>query len=57
MVTSFARAVEATIHKMDNDPRSTDAIMAAVASFVSDGYPLETEKQDLLDVFDLLLHS
>jgi hypothetical protein len=56
-VTSFARAVEATIHKMDNDPRSTDAIMAAVASFVSDGYPLETEKQDLLDVFDLLLHS
>ncbi|MEH2475587.1 glycosyltransferase involved in cell wall biosynthesis [Nitrobacteraceae bacterium AZCC 2161] len=56
-IAGFARAVEAAIHKLDNDPRSTDAIMAAAASFVAEGYPLKTERQDLLDVFAPLLHS
>jgi glycosyltransferase involved in cell wall biosynthesis len=55
-IAGFARAVEATIHKIDNDPRSAEAIMASAAGFVSDGYPLETEKQDLLDVFGPLLN-
>ncbi len=56
-IAGFARAVEATLHRIDHDPRCTNAIMAAAASFVSDGYPLETERQDLLDVFGPLLHS
>ncbi|MDB5610841.1 MAG: glycosyltransferase [Bradyrhizobium sp.] len=56
-IAGFARAVEATLRRIDHDPRSTDAIMAAAATFVSEGYPLETERQDLLDVFGPLLHS
>jgi glycosyltransferase involved in cell wall biosynthesis len=54
-IAGFARAVEVTLHRIDDDPRSTDAIMAAAATFVSDGYPLETERQDLLDLFGPLL--
>jgi hypothetical protein len=38
-------------------PRCTDAIMAAAPSFVGEGYPLETESQDLLDLFGPLPHS
>jgi glycosyltransferase involved in cell wall biosynthesis len=56
-IAGFAQSVEATIHKMNNDVQSMDAIMAAAANFVSGAYPLETEKQDLLGVFDPLLHS
>jgi glycosyltransferase involved in cell wall biosynthesis len=54
-IAGFARSVEATLYQLDNDPRCTDAIMAAAASFVSDAYPPETEKQDILDVFQPLL--
>lgn len=56
-IAGFARAVEATLCKLDNEPRCADAIMAAAASFVSDAYPLETERQDILDAFGPLLRS
>lgn len=56
-IAGFARAVEATIHNMDNDPQSTDSIMAAASSFVFERYPLEAEKKDLLNIFAPLLHS
>jgi hypothetical protein len=42
---------------MDNDPQSADSIMAAASSFVFERYPLETEKQDLLNIFAPLLDS
>jgi glycosyltransferase involved in cell wall biosynthesis len=56
-IAAFARTVEAAIHNMDNDPQSADSIMAAASSFVFERYPLETEKQDLLNIFAPLLDS
>jgi glycosyltransferase involved in cell wall biosynthesis len=56
-IAAFVRTVEATIHSMDSDPRSADSIMAAASRFVFERYALETEKQDLLNIFSPLLDS
>jgi glycosyltransferase involved in cell wall biosynthesis len=56
-IAAFVRTVEATIHNIDNDPQCTDSLVAAASRFVSERYPMDAEKQDLLNIFGPLLQS
>ncbi len=56
-ISDFVSAVEATIYNIDNDPLSADSLAAAAARFALERYPLEVEKQDMLDIFGPLLRS
>ena len=54
-IAAFVRTVEATIHNIDTDPQRADSLAAAASRFVSERYPIEAEKQDLLNIFAPLL--
>jgi hypothetical protein len=54
-VAAFVRTVEATIHNIDADPRRVDSLAAAASRFVSEHYPIEAEKRELLNIFGPLL--
>lgn len=54
-IAAFVRTVEATIHNIDTDPQCTDSLAAAASRFVSERYPTEAEKRDLLNIFGPLL--
>jgi hypothetical protein len=54
-IAGFARTVEEILKRVDSDPQSIDATMAAAAAYVSQSYPLEAERRDLLEVFTPLL--
>jgi glycosyltransferase involved in cell wall biosynthesis len=56
-IAAFVRTVERTIRKIDNDPQSAASIMATAARFVFEHYPVDAEKQDLLNIFGPLLQS
>jgi hypothetical protein len=54
-IAAFVRTVEATIHNIDTDPQYADSLAAAASRFVSERYPVEAEKQELLNIFGPLL--
>jgi hypothetical protein len=54
-IAAFVRTVEATIHNIDTDPQCADSLAAAASRFVSERYPVEAEKQELLNIFGPLL--